>query len=285
MRQRLPRFTDRLALGTAGLSVSPFCLGMVHQPETVAAAYEAGINFFFVSADMHWPLYEGIRRGLEGLFVSRPTARDDIVVAVVSYTTQPEFCYAPFLEVLEAMPHLAHIDVGVIGGVYASDFTQRLDIYRSHQRARHAGIRAIGATFHDRLAARAALLLDAVDIALLRYNPSHPGACDDVFPYRPSAGRSLLYNFNTTTGAVVGPTFDRLGLNGDYWRPSMADYYRFALTAPQIDGVLCAPQTRDELDALAQALEAGPLDEDEMNYLINLTALAEGRVSLDRDTM
>jgi hypothetical protein len=146
----------------------------VRSPATVAAAYDAGINFFFVSADMHWPLYEGLRRGLDALLATRPSARDDLDVAVVSYTTEPEFCYAPFLEVIDAMPRLARIDVAAMSGVYASDFTARLDIYRSHQRSRHAGISAVGATFHDRQAARAAMLLDAVDIALLRYNPAHP---------------------------------------------------------------------------------------------------------------
>ena len=60
-RAHLPRFTDRLALGGQGLAVSPFCVGMVALPETIGAAFDAGINFFFVSADMHWPLYEATR--------------------------------------------------------------------------------------------------------------------------------------------------------------------------------------------------------------------------------
>ena len=57
-RARLPQFTDRLALGREGLVVSPFCLGLVRVPETISAAFDAGINFFFLTADMHWPLYE-----------------------------------------------------------------------------------------------------------------------------------------------------------------------------------------------------------------------------------
>src|SRR5215469_14434904 len=63
-RQMLPRLTDRLVLGDEGLSVSPFCLGMVRSPDAVSAAFDAGINFFFLSADMHWPLYEPLRLGL-----------------------------------------------------------------------------------------------------------------------------------------------------------------------------------------------------------------------------
>ena len=106
----------RLALGETGLLVSPVCLGMVAEPEIVSAAYRAGINFFFLSADMHWPLYEPLRQGLRALFRASPRARKRVVVAVVSYVTQPEFCSMPFEEVLEAVPELGHVDVAVIGG-------------------------------------------------------------------------------------------------------------------------------------------------------------------------
>jgi hypothetical protein len=255
---------------------------MVLTPETVEAAYDAGINCFFITADMHWPLYRHTRAGLEQLLSARPSVRDDIVVAVVSYTTQPEFCYAPFLEVLDEMPHLRRVDIGVMGGVYASDFTSRLEIYRDHLRTRHAGMVTIGATFHDRLAARSALSLDAVDLALVRYNPVHPGAREDLFPFRPAAGRTRLFNFNSTVGYVSSARFDALGLDADQWRPAVTDYYRFALTRPEVDGLLCAPQTPDQVTALVRALDEGPLEPDDENYLINLAALNDGRVTLDR---
>ena len=72
------RLTDRLVLGE-GLEVSPVCLGMVDDPKTVAAAYEAGINFFFVTADMHWPLYSPLREGLKRL-LKQKRVRERIVV-------------------------------------------------------------------------------------------------------------------------------------------------------------------------------------------------------------
>src|ERR1043165_4314286 len=100
----LPKLTDRLPLGASGVVVSPFCVGMSPDPMTIPAAYEAGINFFFVTADMHWPLYEPLRRGL------RMLPRDDIVIAAASYVTQPEFCRAPFLEVLAELPELRRLD-------------------------------------------------------------------------------------------------------------------------------------------------------------------------------
>src|SRR5262249_12510537 len=116
--EALPQLTARLPLG-AGLRVSPFCLGMTDDPNVIPAAFDAGINFFFVTADMHWPIYEATRRGLQMLFARGGGVRDDVVVGAVSYVTQPVFCHAPFAEVIDAIPGLGHLDLTIIGGAYA----------------------------------------------------------------------------------------------------------------------------------------------------------------------
>src|SRR5690242_19420570 len=54
-RVALPRTTDRIAVGETGLSISPICLGWVRDPDTIAAAFDVGIIFFFLSGDLHWP--------------------------------------------------------------------------------------------------------------------------------------------------------------------------------------------------------------------------------------
>jgi hypothetical protein len=102
-RRPLPCLTDRLPLGRSGLQVSPVCLGMVPRPETVPAAFDAGINFFFLSADLHWPRYEGMRRGLETLLARGGGVRDEIVVGVVSYLEQPLFQTFQVQEVIDAV--------------------------------------------------------------------------------------------------------------------------------------------------------------------------------------
>jgi len=121
-----------------------------------------------------------------------------------------------------------------------------------------------------------------VPLAFVRYNPSHPGARLDLFPDLEQRGPTLIYNFKSTVGFVGSERYAELGLNEDYWQPSITDYYRFALTRPEIDGILCSPQTSLEVEALAAALEEGPLDEEEQEYLIDLALLDEGRASLIR---
>src|SRR5262245_23576083 len=148
-RRDLPRLTDRLELGSGGLRVSPFCIGMVEKPETIGEAFDLGVNFFFVSADMHWPLYEATRRGLSDLLARGRGVRDQIVVAGVCYPTQPEFCAMPFRELVESLPRLERLDVLLAGGAYGHEVGRRLSVYEEHRKSGFLGNRAIGASFHD----------------------------------------------------------------------------------------------------------------------------------------
>jgi hypothetical protein len=203
-RNALPQLRDRLVLGQTGLAVSPICLGMVEDPAAIEVAFDAGINFFFLSGDLHWPAYDASRRGLAALLRRGLGMRDQIVVAVASYFTQREFTRGPFLELLDAMPRLQRIDVIVIGGTYRDDFAVRRTIYRNFLHRSEFGARGLGASFHDRDAAVTAINDEAVDVAFVRYNPAHPAAGTDLFPrLRPSSTR--IFNFKNTVGYLAPP--------------------------------------------------------------------------------
>jgi aryl-alcohol dehydrogenase-like predicted oxidoreductase len=81
-------------------------LGAVDSADTISAAFDAGINFFFLSADYHWPVYKESRRGLEQLFARGKKIREQVVVAATSYVTQPEFCGAAFGELIATIVSL-----------------------------------------------------------------------------------------------------------------------------------------------------------------------------------
>jgi hypothetical protein len=294
-RTALPRLADRLPLGPEGLLVSPFCLGMVGDPAVVPAAFEAGINFFFVSADMHWPYYGHTRRGLADLLARGHGIRDQIVVAGVCYPTQPEFCTAPFQELVDAVPGLKTLDVLLAGGAYGWEFDRRLPIYEEHRANAFLGNRAIGATFHDRMAAAAAVRTPpspplvreggtGIDIAYIRYNPDHSGAREDVFPQMPDRPRPLLFGFKSTYGYVPPAAMAELGLPGpDYWHPAITDHYRFALTPPEMDGLLISFRKPGEVATLGEALEQGPLTEEEEAYLMDVAGVARGEARVAAD--
>jgi predicted aldo/keto reductase-like oxidoreductase len=302
-RKRLPRFTDRLVLGDQGLRVSPYCLGWVDSAETVGAAFDAGINFFFITTDLHWPGYEATRRGVRELLARGPEIRDQVVVAGVCYQTRPIFCHGPFQELLDAMPGLGRLDVLIAGAVYGDEQGKRFPVYQGHREAGFLGARAIGMSFHDRSAALAAMRDRRVDIAFVRYNPDHPGAAKDLFPHLPSssprprfrsegsgargngkdrkAPRTLLFSFKSTFGYVPPTAMEAMGLHGSvYWHPEITDYYRFSLSRPEIDGVLMGPNTPGELQGVAEALARGPLTAEEQAYLVDVARVARGEAKV-----
>ena len=73
-RARLPCAVDRLRLGETNLTANPSSIGITESTGTIAAAYEAGINFFFILGDCRWPLYAPIR---ELLGPAPPCRRDE----------------------------------------------------------------------------------------------------------------------------------------------------------------------------------------------------------------
>lgn len=268
MRARLPRLTDRLELGD-GLEVSPICLGMVGDPKTVLAAYDAGINFFFVTADMHWPLYAPLREGLRLLF-KRRGARSRVVVCAAAYVTQPDFCELPFEELIDDLPGLGHLDVLTMGGVYGTDFGARLPVYEGHRERAFVGAKAIGASFHDRRVARSAVRARLVDLAFVRFNSGHPGARHDLFPKLPKR-RPLLFNFKSTDGWVDDARLTELGLASEAWHPTITDHYRYVLSQPALDGALLSLSEPAQVRALADALAQGPLDDAQQRWVERLS--------------
>lgn len=279
----LPRLADRLELGRSGLRVSPFCLGMVEDPDTVSAAFDAGINFFFVSTDMHWPLYEALRIGLRTLLARGGGVRDEIVVVGTSYVANPSFLQMPFRELLDAVPGLDRVDVCAIGGCDGTDVPARRATVLEHRDRAFSGCRAAGASFHDRGTAVTAHGEGALDIAFVRYNADHPGAREDVFPLLGESA-TLLYGFKSLDGWVPPSALERVvDLPKGIWRPRPVDHYRFALSGGGLDGLLCSPSTPAEIHSLAKAMENGPLTADEQEHLIDLAALARGDAHITPD--
>jgi hypothetical protein len=278
-RTQLPRPRERRRLGNSALFVSPICIGISGSPETVEAAYEAGVNFFFLTSDLHWPLYDATRKGLANLLASRRVNRDDIVVAACSYLEQPLFSALQFHEVIDSVPGLKRVDVAIAGGVaHSPSYYARFPSLQAGKMLGHRGISAMGASFHDRPCALAVQNSNQLDIVYIRCNTAHPGARADIFPFLRSDRIGLTYNFKSLMYRVTQKELTRAGLRG-IEPPPACDYYRFVLSSPELDGILCAPHSAAEVGQLVMALEKPPLSVQEEEYLIWLSHAVYGRRS------
>ena len=218
---------------------------------------------------MHWPLYEHMRIGLQRLFARGSQVRDACVIGLVSYVALPEFSTAPFREAIAAVPGMRRADMTILGGVGSTDLSARLPPYREHLAGAVPGVRALGCTFHDRKSVVSAMQEQLLDIAFVRYNPAHPGAEREIFPFIPDGTKTLLFNFNSTrcgAGLARLRRFER----ERRWRPRLVDYYRFALTQTSLDGLLCSLRTPADVMAITEAVADGPLTDAETAYLRDL---------------
>jgi hypothetical protein len=244
----------------------------------VLEAFDAGVNFFFVTGDLHWPLYDPVRKGLEMLFDRGASVRDQVVVGVVSYLDGPMFEHLQFNEVIDSVRGLGRIDLLIAGAVWnEQDLGARFVPIHRARAAGYLGSRAIGASFHHRRSALLSLNYNYLDINYVRYNTAHPGARQDTFPYVRRDRTGLVFNFKSVLSQVTLERFKQLGLPDSYWLPKTPDYYRFVLSNPDIDGILCSPASVQQLHELVSALEEGPLTPEQEQYMVWLSSTATPR--------
>lgn len=270
-KSSLPRFTDRLPLGSS-LHVSPICLG-ASDVSVVEEAFARGINFFFLSVDLHWHIYEGLRVGIRRLLQKNPAARREMVILAVSYTTQ-RLNFTGAVDLVMELPEMGDPDALISGCIYGEE-TPRLEALRLER----PNVKAIGASFHERSAALQCMQEAPLDLSFVRYNPQHPGLEVDMLPFLPER-RGLLYSFKSMRSYVSPQRMEELGLPTHLWRPTRADHYRFALSCPALDGVLVSLRNVSQLDELEAALARGPLSDRQCSFLKNLALLNNGSAVL-----
>ncbi len=169
-----PSLTDRIQVEGIPVGISPVCLGPVAEPRDVRMAHDLGINCFVVSADLHWPRYEALRLGIVDLVRRDASAREQIVLIAVSYSTNPKFCHTPFLELLEALPGIVGVDLSAMGAVNHSEFLARWYEHQKHLRGTVPGVKGLAAFCDEPLSAFVATSRRMVELVFIPYrrNPT-----------------------------------------------------------------------------------------------------------------
>ena len=125
-------------------------------------------------------------------------------------------------------------------------------------------VRLLGLSSHERpllgKIARGAVQVPA-DFLHVRYNAVHTGAEQDVFPHLPQEDRPGIVIFTATCWRkLLKPKRMPAGE-----RPlTAAECYRFVLSHPDVNVCVTAPSTAARMEDNLKALEAGPLDREEM---------------------
>lgn len=123
-------------------------------------------------------------------------------------------------------------------------------------------VRSIGVSIHDRPRAGRLAEDSPLDLLMIRYNAAHPGAEREIFPH--------LEKRHPTVVAYTATSWRKLLKRPSGWDgPVMTagDCYRFCLSSPYVDLALCGPANTAQLDENLDALERGPLSEEESRWM------------------
>jgi len=254
----MPDFRAPIELGQTGLRTSRLGIGssFTGDERFIEEAVERGVNY------LYWGT---IRRSAFGRAIRSAARRDRerLVVTVQSYTRVAALL-APSVEIALRRSRLAYFDFLLLGmwnrppGAALVDAARRLQarglvrhlMISTHNRPSLQG--------HFRAFARGESPFAAF---MLRYNAVHRGAERDVFPHIPDEPRPGILAYTATRW---GHLCDPAKMPPGEAPPPARDCYRFALSNPAVDLVLCGPRNREQMQEALRALDAGPLAPDEI---------------------
>lgn len=115
-------------------------------------------------------------------------------------------------------------------------------------------VRAVGVSIHDRERAGRLAAESPLDMLMIRYNAAHPGAEKDIFPrYEKRRPITVAYTATSWQKLLKVPK----GWDGVPMSPG--DCYRFCLSSPHVDVVLCGADSAEHYAENLRALSRGPI--------------------------
>ncbi|MFC1543757.1 aldo/keto reductase [Gemmatimonadota bacterium] len=258
-------FKERVPFGGTGVMVSRIGLASGFGVPSAAiekAFHEYGINYFYLSPLLNTgKMVQAIRNLAPGhrdefcIVLAKPTWLGPLGVTYAGSSLQ-RFVERWLKKFKIEWADLLIQDVRKPPSPKLGDLVQRL---------KESGkVRLMGMSSHSRPLFGEIARGEAqapVDFFHIRYNAVHTGAEEDIFPHLPQENRPGIGIYTATCWRkLLKP---KLMPAGEV-PLSAADCYRFVLSHPDVDVCLTAPSTAERMEENLKALDAGPLNDEEM---------------------
>ena len=254
-------FREKVPLGQTGLEVSRLGIGSSFGASTrvIEEAFEQGVNYLY---------WGSIRRPAFGRAMRNLARRhrEELVLTVQSYSRVPTLI-GPSVDVALLRSRVEYFDILLLG---AQNERPGEAFVEAFWRLREQGkVRFLALSTHNRpmlpsIFAEHREGNSPFDIVMLRYNAVHRGAERDVFPFLPSERPPGVIAYTATRW---GHLLDTAKMPEVEPPASASDCYRFALSHPAVDVVLCGPADRAQMQEALRTLELGPLDDKAMDRM------------------
>jgi len=225
-------------------------------PEDLELAYDHGINYFYWGSVRR----PGFGRGIRNL---ARRGREKIVVAVQSYARWPAAYMRASIETGLWRLGLDYADILVLGWYNSRPPQWILDTaleLREKGRVRYLLMSGHKRSFFPEMARE-----ELFDLFMVRYNAAHRGAEQDVFPLLPSGEKRP--GICAYTATRWGSLLNSRKTPEQEAVPGAGHCYRFCLSHPDVDMVLCGPANTQHVREACDALEKGPLGDDELAWM------------------
>ena len=247
---------ERISLGRTGLMVTRLGIGSSYgtNADMVEEAAAHGINYFYWGALRTKRMAEGIKN------VASKNRDDAVIVAHTDTRSRAGISKV----VQKSLKRLGvdYLDVLLLGW-HNKRPADRL-IEQAAELKEQGLIRFLAISGHNRRLFPELEKDGHFDIFHIRYNAAHRGAEKEVFEHLPEEGGPGIVSFtNTNWGGLLYPRNMPPGED----TPSAVDCYRFVLSHPKVHVAVCAPNSMKQLKEDLQALERGPMSEEELERM------------------
>jgi aryl-alcohol dehydrogenase-like predicted oxidoreductase len=247
---------EQRTLGRTGLHAGR--LGMASAYGVPAAAveraFERGVNY------LYWGSF---RRGTFGQALKNlKPQRDRMVLVLQSYSRIAALLGISIERALRQLT-FEHADILLLG-LWNRHPPPRI-MAAALELQKRGLVRHLAVSTHTRPLVAGLAADRSVDVVHLRYNAVHRGAEKEVFPrVAHQADRPGIVAFTATSWRQL---IDPKRIPEGERTPTAIDCYRFVLSNPAVDVCLTGPSTQEHADDALQAIDLGPLSEDELLWM------------------